>query len=181
MFGVFHIPAKTGDTLLFNRVGYQPATFVVKDLADHVISLDAVTELPVVTVKENSLQANIREAKLGYRKKAVFYTGTPHYYYLLVKPMTFIYENFKSEVIQARKFNRLAKTELADFEVLIRWNEERIKRNIAIADSDMLNFKVRYMPTLKQINAMNDYALAKYIKNCYIDFKANPYNQGELK
>src|SRR5437879_1602684 len=104
IYGDFSIPACPGDTLEMSCAGYNKATFVVADLSDKILFLDPVISLPEVVIKETSVQADLNSVKRGYRKKSVFYTGTPHYYYLVLKPMTFIYENFKSEVINARKF-----------------------------------------------------------------------------
>ena len=113
--GVFNIAASSGDTLTFNSEGYQEANFIVSDKADQVIYLNPAIQLPEVYIQENSISQDILETKMGYRRKSVFYTGTPHYYYLLLKPMTFIYENFKSEVIEARRFNRYANKELISY------------------------------------------------------------------
>ena len=121
--------------------------------------MQPVIQLNEVVVKENSLAADIKEVQRGYREKSVFYTGTPHYYYLVLKPMTFIYENFKSEVIDARRFNRYAKRELTSAKIAERFNDTFIKRTIAIKDDELEAFKSAYTPTLAALNSMDDYEL----------------------
>lgn len=167
IYGVFSIPSKSGDTLQFKSDNYQMTEFAVKDFTDQVIFMAPIIQLGEVVIKESSLKSDIKEVQRGYREKSVFYTGTPHYYYLFLKPMTFIYENFKSEVKDARRFNRYARKELTASKVSARFNDESIKRVIPIADSELESFELEYMPTLKQIDAMNDYDLVIYIKSSY--------------
>jgi hypothetical protein len=180
MFGVFGILAQPGDTLEFKSDNYQVTNFVVTDLEDKVIFMAPVIQLAEVVIKENSIKSEIKEAQDGYRRKSVFYTGTPHYYYLFLKPMTFIYENFKSEVRDARRFNKYAKRELASYKVAERFNDSTIKKVVPLKDTELEDFKSDYMPTLNQINAWNDYDLINYIKNAYIDFEKSDIKHNEV-
>jgi hypothetical protein len=82
--GVFNIPAAPGDTLTFTDDNFQPAVFVVTDFADKIVYLQPVIQLDEVVVKEYSIKSDIKEVQRGYREKSVFYTGTPHYYYLFL-------------------------------------------------------------------------------------------------
>ena len=173
IYGDFRIPAYTGDTLEMSCAGYTKTTFVVTDLSDKVLFLDPVISLPEVVIKETSVQADLNSVKRGYRKKSVFYTGTPHYYYLVLKPMTFIYENFKSEVINARKFNRYAKNEMAYYQIASRFNDMSIKSAIPITDDELEDFKAACWPSLEQIKSWNGYDLSRYIVRSYQDFKKN--------
>lgn len=169
--GVFSIKALTGDTLYFISTNFQPAELAVSDLADKVVFMKPVIQINEVIVKGSSVKKDIEDVQRGYREKSVFYTGTPHYYYLVLKPMTFIYENFKSEVIDARRFNRYAKQELASYNIASRFNDTAIKKVIDISDSDLMSFKLTYRPTLAQISSWNDYELINYIKQSFEDFK----------
>lgn len=173
IYGTFSITSKSGDTLQFKSDNYQITEFAVKDFTDQVIFMAPVVQLSEVEIKETSLKSDIKEVQRGYREKSVFYTGTPHYYYFFLKPMTFIYENFKSEVKNARRFNRYARKELAQSKVSTRFNDESIKRVIPIPDNELESFALAYMPTLKQIEAMNDYDLVIYIQTSYENFKKN--------
>jgi hypothetical protein len=171
--GVFTITALPGDTLAFSGDGFENNIFLVTDLADKVIYLNPIRQLPEVQVKEYSIKYDLNEAKAGYRRKSVFYTGTPHYYYVLLKPMTFIYENFKSEVIEARRFNKYASRELASYKISERYNNALIKNTIPeIADDELDDFKWQYMPTLAQLNKMSDYDIIIYIRKNYAAFKS---------
>lgn len=173
IYGIFSIPSKPGDTIQFNSSDYHPTEFVITDFADQAIFMYPILKekLPEVKIEATTLKSAIKETQLGYRKQGVFYTGKPHYYYLLLKPMTFIYENFKSEVINARKFNRYAKVELAASEVQSKWNADNIKRIVSIPDTSLESFRLKFMPTLLQIRSMNDYDLIEYIKKSYDEFK----------
>jgi len=171
--GVFSIKAAIGDTLNFGSDNYQLTNFVVTDFTDKVIYMAPVIQLNEVIIKENSLKRDIAEVQQGYRKQSVFYTGTPHYYYLFVKPMTFIYENFKGEVIDARRFNRYARKELAAFTIAARFNTASIKAVVPIKDSELEDFKLNYAPTVDQINQMRDYDLINYIRKSYGEFMSN--------
>jgi len=168
--GVFSISGLPGDTLAISSPGFTTTSMVITDFTDQVLFLTPNTDLPEVVIKENSLQTDLNEVKRGYRKKSVFYTGTPHYYYLVLKPMTFIYENFKSEVKDARKFNRYAKNEMTYYEIAARFNDQSIKSAIPIKDGDLEEFKSYYWPSVQQIHSWNDYDLNKYIERSYRDF-----------
>ena len=169
--GIFHITALAGDTLQFAYANYLTTDITVTDFADKVVGLQPVIELAEVVIRENSLIKDLRETQMGYRKKSVFYTGTPHYYYLVLKPMTFIYENFKSEVKQARRFNRYAKRELTSYDINKRFNNSLIKEVVPIGDNEIDDFRVDYAPALQQLNVMSDYDLINYIKNSYKNYK----------
>jgi hypothetical protein len=173
LHGGFFIEALVNDTLEATREGYTIARFVVTDFTDKLVFLEPAYTLPEVAIKANTLLADLNSAKRGYRKKSVFYTGTPHYYYLVLKPMTFIYENFKSEVINAREFNKFAKNEIAYYQVAARFTDDIIKKNAPINGNELEDFKTNYWPTAQQILSWNDYDLADYIVKSYLDFKKN--------
>ncbi len=174
LFGMFALPSAPGDTLEFSLDGYRDTQFVVTDLSDKIIFLGAANLLPEVLIKEKSIEADLNEVKKGYREKGVFYTGSPHYYYLLLKPMTFIYENFKSEVKNARKFKRYANSELAWYEIAARFNDHSIKSVVPIRDDELEDFESSYWPSLEHIRKWNDYDLAGYIIRSYREFLAAP-------
>lgn len=84
--------------------------------------------------------------------------------------MTFIYENFKSEVRDARRFNKYAKQELATAQIYERFNDKIIRSIVPIPENKLRDFELTYLPTIQQINSMNDYELINYIKDCYDDY-----------
>jgi hypothetical protein len=178
MYGMFSIPASVGDTLDISSAGYINTELAISDFADMISFLKPATALPGVVIKETSVQNDLNEVKRGYRKKSVFYTGTPHYYYLFLKPMTFIYENFKSEVKDARRFNRYAKKEMAYYEISARFNAQNIKGVIPIKNEELEEFENDYWPTLEQIRKWSDYDLISYIEGAYLDFKKKQRSNG---
>lgn len=173
LHGEFSIEAFVNDTLQAGRDGYTMTQFIITDFTDKMVFLGPAYTLPEVRIRGNTLLADLNATKRGYRKKSVFYTGAPHYYYLMLKPMTFIYENFKSEVIEARKFNKVARNEIAYYQVAARFTDEMIKRNISINENELEDFEARYWPTAQQIRSWNDYDLANYVIKSYQNFKKN--------
>jgi hypothetical protein len=171
IYGEFQIPANSGDTLLFSNPGFLSTIMIVSDLQDKIIYMQPIIELSEVNVKANSVKKDLMETQKVYRSKGVFYTGDPHYYYLFLKPMTFIYENFKSEVKNARKFKKYTKRELEYYEISKRYNDSIILKNTPISKDELVAFKMMFMPTYKQYIQYNDYDLIKYIKASYQDFK----------
>lgn len=87
--------------------------------------------------------------------------------------MTFIYENFKSEVKDARRFNRFARKEIAAGKIAERFNNTMLKKAVQINDNDLEDFKGTYLPTIQQLNAWSDFDLLNYIRSSYTDFKKN--------
>ena len=84
--------------------------------------------------------------------------------------MTFIYENFKSEVKQARRFKKFAREELMYDKIYQRFNNYTIKKTIPIKDAELDHFKSAYTPTLKQATTWSDYEMDVYLKKSYKDF-----------
>lgn len=171
IYGEFQITANSGDTLLFSSPGFLSTIMIVTDLQDKIIYMQPVIELSEVNVKANSVRKDLMETQKVYRSKGVFYAGDPHYYYLFLKPMTFIYENFKSEVKNARKFKIYTKKELEYYDISKRYNDSVILKNTPISRNELVAFKTMFMPTYKQYIKFNDYDLIKYIKASYQDFK----------
>ena len=171
IYGEFQITANSGDTLLFSSPGFLSTIMIVSDFQDKIIYLQPIIELSEVNVKANSVRKDLMETQKVYRSKGVFYTGDPHYYYLFLKPMTFIYENFKSEVKNARKFKKYTKKELEYYEISKRYNDSTILKNTSISKDELVAFKTMFMPTYKQYIQYNDYDLIRYIKASYQNFK----------
>ncbi|MEO6851488.1 MAG: hypothetical protein ABI203_11500 [Mucilaginibacter sp.] len=172
VYGIFAIPAMAGDTISFSGMGYNASELTVDNFDDKMIFMQSTTQLNEVVIRENSLAKDLMDTQYGYRKKSVFYTGTPHYYYLFLKPMTFIYENFRNEVKEARKFKKFTTNSLNSFEVTRKWNNANIKANAPVADNQLEEFRNDYWPTLAQIRSWSDYDLVNYIKQCYRDFES---------
>lgn len=169
--GLYKIMALDGDTLEISDSLYVTKKIVVSDFSFTKSSLEPWLVLREVIIRGYSLKANLNEVQRQFKSQGVFYTGRPHYYYLFLKPMTFIYENFKKEVKNARKFKKYAKRELDNNKITQRFNDLSIKALVNIKDSELYSFKVTYMLSLEQIGAWNDYDLNQYIIKSYNEFK----------
>ncbi len=170
--GVFSIAASPGDTIEISSAGYESNTLIVSDFSDRIVYLQPAAQLQPVVIKAASIGGDLAETQQGYRRKSVFYTGTPHYYYLVLKPFTFVYENFKSEVKDARRFKKYAARELKSVEVAKRFTNSLIKQTVPVTNDEADEFKVAYEPTVEQIRKWNDYELITYIRKSYASFRA---------
>ena len=171
LYGMFNIQGIKGDTLQFSQTGFTNGSIVIRDFNDQLIYLIQAEGLNEILIREYSLKKDLLEANRVYRSKGVFYTGTPHYYYLFLKPMTFIYENFKSEVKNARKFKKYTARELQDFEIYARFNDSLIIKYTGLSGDWLIDFKSRYKPSYSQIRQWNDLDLVKYVNKCYLDYQ----------
>lgn len=168
--GEFKIVASTGDTLEFSNDFFETKKFVANDLHTTIAFLNKIIALKEVIIKENSLKKELAETQHIYRSKGVFYTGRPHYYYLFLKPITFIYENFKSEVINARRFKRSAIRDLEGQEISMRFNEQIVQRNTPLDSVQAGCFVIRYWPSIQKVRTWSDYDMVQYIRQSYQDF-----------
>ncbi|WP_316780907.1 hypothetical protein [Pedobacter antarcticus] len=176
LLGLYQILAEVGDTLEISDSLYETQKIVVSNFTFIKTTLRPWLLLNEVVIRANSFKADLDEVQGQFKSQGVFYTGTPHYYYLLLKPMTFIYENFKKEVKNARKFRKYAEHELAHNKITQRFNNLSIKAVVPINDQDLSSFKLQYMPSPEQISAWNDYDLNRYIIKSYAQFKAQTKN-----
>jgi hypothetical protein len=168
--GEFKIPASTGDTLEFSNDLFETKAIVADNSHTTIASLNKIIALKEVVIKENSLRKDLAETQHIYRSKGVFYIGRPHYYYLFLKPMTFIYENFKSEVINARRFKRAAIRDVEGQEISMRFNEQIVQRNTPLDSTQAGEFVIRYWPSIQQVRSWSDYDIVQYIKRSYNNF-----------
>lgn len=169
--GEFKITANPGDTLELSNDLFETKEVITDDSHTAIAFLNKIIGLKEVVIKENSLKKDLTETQHIYRSKGVFYTGTPHYYYLFLKPMTFIYENFKSEVINARRFKKAAVRDLEGQEINMRFNERVVQNNTPLNDTQAGIFVIKYWPSIQQVRSWSDYDIVQYIKHSYEDFK----------
>ncbi|WP_462264316.1 hypothetical protein [Mucilaginibacter sp.] len=172
-FGLFSILAAQGDTLEFSKIGYAYLEAVVTEALTGIYYLKPYSskELKEIVITGSSVKNELLIAQQAYRSKSVFYTGRPHYYYLFLKPITFIYENFKGEVKQARRFKKVAKEETDAYEVGLKFNSSIIKKYTAIRDDELDNFQLAYQPTKMQVKKWTDYDMIAYIRQSFNNFR----------
>ena len=166
-WGVFSIGVNNGDTLEFVKKDYELKEITFADSLSNILFLKPFMGLKEVVIYGNSVKNDLLETQRIFRSKGVFYTGRPHYYYLFLKPMTFVYENFKSEVISARKFKKFARSESDNYDISVRFNEAIIKNSVPVKDDEITNFKSKYRPTIEQVRTFSDYEMIDYIKRSY--------------
>jgi len=172
--GLFNIRAAVGDTIQFSGDDFATTNITVGDFTDVFVYLIPAVQLSEVTIKDHAEVQNLKETLAGYRALGVLYLRNPRYYYIFCKPMSFIYENFKTEMIQARRFKRYSARELNSFRVSERYNQSVIRSEVpSINDADLADFMVRYMPTVTQVYSWNDYELIRYIQDSYSDYVAH--------
>lgn len=174
LHGMFSIKANVGDTLEFTGDNFEPSDAVISNFADMFVYMKPGNQLNEVVIRENSQIQDLKQTLADYRVQGVLYLRNPRYYYRFCKPMTFIYENFKSEMIQARRFKRYTAQTVNSMKVSERYNEAIIKDVVpAINDIDLLDFMNAYRPTLAQLNSWSNYDLINYISSSYEDYKKN--------
>lgn len=145
-WGAFSIGVKQGDTLELSRRDHELLDIAFTDSLSSILFLKPFMGLREVIVYGSSVKYDLSETQRIFRGKGVFYTGRPHYYYLFLKPMTFIYENFNGEVISARKFKKFSKKESDNYDISARFSDALIKNNVAIKDDEIIHFKAKYRP-----------------------------------
>ncbi len=174
LHGVFNIKAAAGDTIEFAGDYFVTADMVVNDFADAFIYMRPGNQLNEVVIKESSQIHELKQTLAEYRGLGVFYLRNPRYYYAICKPFSFIYENFKSEMIEARRFHRYTIQEISSMQVSERYNETFIKSVVpALSNADLVDFMNAYRPTLTQLNSWNNYALIEYVLSSYRDYQQN--------
>lgn len=172
-WGAFSIGAKQGDTLEISKRDYELLNIAFTDSLSSILFLKPFMALREVVVYGSSVKYDLSETQRIFRGKGIFYTGRPHYYYLLLKPMTFIYENFNGEVINARKFKKFAKKESDNYDISARFNEAFIKKNAPVRDDEIIHFKSKYKPTIEQVRTYTDYEMIDYIKKSYKEWTSS--------
>lgn len=172
-WGAFSIGVKQGDTLELSKRDYELLDIAFTDSLSSILLLKPFMGLKEVVVYGSSVKYDLSETQRIFRGKGVFYTGRPHYYYLFLKPMTFIYENFNGEVINARKFKKFAKKESDNYDISARFSEALIKKNVPIKDDEITHFKSKYRPTIEQVRTYSDYEMIDYIKKSYKEWTSS--------
>jgi len=174
--GTFKLAVIKGDTIEFKGDSFRSKDTAVSRGSTLIVYLDKLPEptaLAEVTINSTSLKQDILQTKRIYRSKGVFYIGKPHYYYLFLKPMTFIYENFKGEVIAARKFKKIAANDLDGQEIRLHFNRDMVKTAVLnIPDDQIDDFLVDYWPTIQQVHSWSNYEMIQYIKRSYSNYNS---------
>lgn len=175
-FGVFHIQAAKGDTLLFRKPDFTPEYFVISGAYDINVYMQPVYTLKEVTIKELSKRQELNEALNQYRKNGVYADGKPKALSFLASPITGIYELFGKDPGRARRFKEYSKTELEHLEVSKKYNKTIVKKLTNIPDNEIEDFMSFYSPSYEIVKNWNEYDVITYINNSYKYFKENKAN-----
>ncbi len=175
-FGVFHIQAAKGDTLLFKKLDFTPEYFVISGSYDINVYMQPVYTLKEVTVKELSKRAELNEALNQYRKQGIYSDGKPKALSFLASPLTGMYELFGKDAAKARRFKEYSKNELEHLEVSKKYNKAVVKKITNMPDNEIDDFMSFYSPSYEIVKDWNEYDVITYINKSYKYFKENKAN-----
>ncbi|MDQ8006491.1 MAG: hypothetical protein REI64_16940 [Pedobacter sp.] len=166
--GIFYIKARVGDTLLVTKRNFSDLQVVVKDNKDLVLLLNrGATMLNEVVVTGQTKKQAITEVKRDFRRKGSFHAGKPPLLSFIFSPLTAIYELVGKTPKQARRFNRMAQTELQDAQVDQLFNKTTINQQVGLEGKALEDFLVNYRPSYEQVKNWNTYDAIKWINESY--------------
>ncbi|RYG18003.1 MAG: hypothetical protein EOO07_09915 [Chitinophagaceae bacterium] len=173
--GIFTIKASPGDTLLFDKKGYEPYKKLVVNLNDLLVYLkpENFVQLDEVKIKGLTKRQELTDIMKSYRSQGVFFDGKPPALLFLTSPLTGLYELFGKTPGNARRFAAYTKTELEQNEVSRRYNREFVKRATGLHDDEVQQFMDFYKPSYEDLKGWNDYELLKRIKRQFEYYKNN--------
>lgn len=174
--GGFTIKAQVGDTLLFKKDEYTDQEVVVINASELPVYLQPVVHLSTVTVQGQSTKQALNSVMSDYRKQGTFFDGKPPALIFLPfggSPITGLYELFGKTPRDAKHFAAYAKNEQEAAAIDRRYNVAFIKRVTAAPDTEATKFMQYYTPSYEDIQAWNDYDLARQVKKRYDYYEAN--------
>lgn len=173
--GLFELFCKVGDTLEFQRIGYQFQKIGVQHFADISVKLKLTNQLKEVAVTGKLASQNFREISAAYSKeKGIFYGGKPPIGLLSPfggSPITFFYELLGKDGRRVRRLNQLAKQAAAAEEVDKYFNDLVIQQIVPIDSAQLEAFKLNYTPKPEKLRKWSEYERANYIKSAFDEFK----------
>jgi hypothetical protein len=172
-FGVFHIQAAAGDTLLFKKPDFTPEYFVIVGAYDINIYMQPVYTLDEVTVKDLTKRQELNEVLGQYRKQGTFYDGKPKALTFLASPLTGVYELFGKNPGRARRFKEYSKNELEQLEISKKYNKTIIKQLTKLPDTEIEDFMNAFSPSYEAVKEWNDYDIITYINRSFEYYKEN--------
>ena len=175
-FGVFHIQAATGDTLLFRKFDLTPQYFVISGAYDINIYMQPVYKLNEVTVKEQTKKQELNDVLGQYRKQGTFADGKPKALSFLASPITGMYELFGKNPGRARRFKEYSKIELEHLEISKKYNKSVIKKLTNLPDNEIEDFMNAFSPSYETVKDWNEYDVITYINNSFKYFQENKAN-----
>ncbi|MDA9555498.1 hypothetical protein N9R54_04615 [Pelobium sp.] len=172
-WGTFTIEANLGDTLSFNKDGYQETEKIILQKQNLIIYLSPSIVLEEVLVKEKSKKQEQQEILNGFRAKGVYYNGNPPWLVYIFSPLTALNELLGKEAHNARKFGNYIQRENEQSKVDAHFNAELIKKSVAIKADELVEFMYLYRPKPEDVTYRNTYDDMAYIKKSYKTYLKN--------
>ncbi|WP_199120194.1 hypothetical protein [Pedobacter sp. ASV28] len=169
--GIFSIKAIIGDTLLITKRNFNDLEVVVKTNKDLVLYLNKGATLNEVVVTGQAKRQALEELKKDYRGKGSFYEGKPPIGSLFGSPLTFFYELFGKTPRQARRFNRMYRSELQDGYVDQLFNKSTINKYTGLEGKELEDFMVNYRPDYEKAKNWTQYDAVKWINDSYKKYR----------
>lgn len=174
-FGLFDIRCKIGDTIQFERIGYQPQKIAIKDHSNLQIRLRITNQLKEVAITGQLASQTFKEASRAISKeKGIFYEGKPPLALLLPfggQPLTFFYELLGKDGRRVRRLNQLAASAAEAEEIERRFSDFIIRQTVPIDSAKLEDFKLKYTPKVDKLRKWSDYERASYIKASFEEFE----------
>ena len=169
--GLFQIKTMVGDTLIISKRGFTSKRVVVTSVKEIIVNLnsDQVTLNEVVVNGQNKKQT-LNALKQDYKNKGSFYAGKPPLLSLFGTPLTFLYELIGRTPRNARRFNKMAVTELQNNQVDQLYNKNTINKNTGLEGKELENFLVNYRPDYDKAKNWTVYDATKWIKDSYKEY-----------
>lgn len=166
--GVFKIPASINQVLVFYKPGYRPDTLLITDTKPLIRYLTLENRLlNTVVIKGEAFNPEVQYADV-YRKARVISSAQNN-------PFTFYPSKFFSKEGRfARRFKKQLEQEKVERKIDLRFNDAVVRSMTPLRAKELDCFMVRYRPTLKALNKLDQDDLMFYIMNCYKAFKLLP-------
>jgi hypothetical protein len=166
--GAFRIAASINQVLVFYKPGYRPDTLLVTDMKPLIRYLTFENRLlNTVVIKGDAFNPEVQYADV-YRKARVISSAQN-------KPFTFYPSKFFSKEGRfARRFKKRLEQEKVERKIDLRFNDAVVRTMTPLRGKELDFFMVRYRPTLKALNKLDQDDFLLYIMNCYKAFKALP-------
>ncbi len=170
-WGNFAISVAIGDTLLFQKDGFQENEKLITLKQNLIVYMSNTVVLNEVVVKEQSKKIQQKEILDGYRSKGVFYNGKPPLLAYIFTPLTALNELIGKDANNARRFGDYIQREDAESMVDAHFNPHIIKTSVpAIKEGEIVEFMYLYRPKTDQVTYWNQYDDMNYIKKSYQEY-----------
>lgn len=172
--GAFKIPAATNDVLVFMQPGYRPDTLFLVNLKPVKRYLQHNRyDLQTVNITGTAFNPEVEYADAYLAAKAFTFNVN--------RPLSFSPSKYFSKKGKyARRFVRRMKLEPQERKIDQRFNNKVVKGICPLNAAELDAFMVKYRPTFKTLEKMDDDALKLYIMDAYKEFKHLPEAQKKL-